>query len=200
LLTIASGCSLIGLDQTPGSAIRVAVSPSAATISPATQQQFTATVQGTSNSAVTWSASAGSITKDGVFTAPATGDGIQVTITATSVPDPTQRAASLVTIQNGSQLAITTSSLSGAVVDTPYDGTLAASSGTPPYRWTISSGFLAPGIELQANSGALAGITSYPGQYSFTVKVTDSASHSTNQSLTLAVSAATNSNFDGPAE
>ena len=199
-LTIASGCSLIGLDQTPGSGVRVAVSPSTATLSPATQQQFTATVQGTSNSAVTWAASGGSITKDGVFTAPATGDGIQVTITATSVPDPTQRAASMVTIQNGSQLAITTSSLSGAVVDTPYDGTLAGSGGTPPYRWKISSGSLAPGIELQADSGALAGITSYPGQYSFTVKVTDSASHSTNQSLTLAVSAATNSNFDGPAE
>jgi hypothetical protein len=200
LLTIASGCSLIGLDQTPRSGIRVAVSPGTATLSPATQQQFTATVQGTSNSAVTWAASGGSITKDGVFTAPATGDGIQVTITATSVPDPTQRAASLVTIQNGSQLAITTSSLSGAVVDTPYDGTLAGSGGTPPYRWKISSGSLAPGIELQADSGALAGITSYPGQYSFTVKITDSASHSANQSLTLAVSAATNSNFDGPAE
>ena len=200
LLAIASGCSLFSSNQQSGSGIRVAVSPSTATLSPATQQQFSATVQGTSNSAVTWSASAGSITRDGVFTAPATGDGIQVTITATSVPDPTQRAASLVTIQNASQLAITTSSLSGAVVDTPYDGTLAASGGTPPFRWKISTGSLAPGIELQGATGALAGITSYPGQYSFTVKVTDSASHSASQNLTLPVSAATNSNFDGPAE
>jgi hypothetical protein len=205
LLAIASGCSLISSNQGPGSnangsGIRVAVSPSTATLSPATQQQFSATVQGTSNSAVTWSASAGSITSDGVFTAPATGDGIQVTITATSVPDPTQRATSLITIQNATQLAITTSSLSAAVVDSPYVGTISASSGTPPYQWKISTGSLAPGIELQASTGALAGITSYPGQYSFTVKVTDSASHSANQSLTLAVSAAANSNFDGPAE
>jgi Putative Ig domain len=205
LLAIASGCSLMSSNQGPGSnangsGIRVAVSPSTATLSPATQQQFSATVQGTSNSAVTWSASSGSITNDGVFTAPATGDGIQVTITATSVPDPTQRATSLITIQNATQLAITTSSLSAAVVDSPYVGTMSASSGTPPYQWKISTGALAPGIELETSTGALAGITSYPGQYSFTVKVTDSASHSASQSLTLAVSAAANSNFDGPAE
>ncbi|MGC2328251.1 MAG: putative Ig domain-containing protein, partial [Candidatus Sulfotelmatobacter sp.] len=199
-LAIASGCSMIGLDQSPASGIQVAVSPSTATLTPAAQQQFSATVQGTSNSAVTWSASAGSITKDGVFTAPAANQGIQITVTATSVTDPTQHAASLVTIQNASQLAIATSSLSGAVVDTPYDGTLAASGGTPPYHWKISAGFLAPGIQLRGTTGALAGITSYPGQYSFTVKVADSASHSASQSLTLAVAAATNSNFDGPAE
>jgi hypothetical protein len=97
----------------------------------------------------------------------------------------------LVTIQHPLQLAITTSSLNEAVAGTPYDANLSASGGTPPYQWTISGGSLPPGLKLQAQAGALAGTTSKKGEYSFTAKVTDAASNSGKQILTLVVS-------DGP--
>lgn len=185
----------------PGSPqIQVAVSPGTITLSPAAQQQFTATVQGTSNSAVTWTTSAGSISTSGVFTAPAVAsNGAQIIITATSVIDPTQHASGTVNIQNPSKLSITTSSLTGAIINAPYNAGLAASGGTPPYQWTISGGSLPSGILLQATTGALAGTTSQPGDYSFTARVTDAKANAATQSLTLAVSSAI-SNFDGPAE
>ncbi len=56
-------------------------------------------------------------------------------------------------------------------------------------------------MRLASGSGAFNGTPTQPGKYPFNVKVTDAASHSATQSLTLTVSAAQNSsNFDGPAE
>lgn len=75
----------------------VTVTPSTATGS----TTFSATVNGTNSpsQAVTWSASAGSITSGGVFTAPAQTSETQViTVTATSVADPTKSGTATVTI------------------------------------------------------------------------------------------------------
>jgi Putative Ig domain len=205
VLTMTVGCGTNSWTQTTqgtqsASQIQVVVWPRTVMLGPAVQQRFIATVRGTSNSAVIWSASAGSISTDGTFTAPHASNGTRIAIAATSAIDPTQRATSLVTIQRATRLAVATSSLGGAVVNTAYDANLSASGGTPPYRWTISGGSLAPGIQLRATTGALAGTTTQPGAYSFTAKVTDVASNSATQSFTLAVSAATTGNFDGPAE
>jgi len=201
LSLIASSCSS-GMSQAsaPASSANSAVSvdPPTATLSPTAQQRFTATVRGSGNSAVTWVASAGSISSDGTFTAPATSNGAHITITATSVTDPAQHATSSVTIQLPSKLEVATSTLSAAVVNTAYEASIAAAGGTQPYQWTISSGTLPSGMQLQGTTGALVGTTSQVGQYSFTAKVTDAASNSATQPLTLVVSAA--GNFDGPAE
>ncbi len=193
VLTIAVGCSSTSLSQSapsapPAEQIQVVVAPSTATLAPSAQQRFTATLRGTSNSAVTWSASVGSISSNGVFTAPASSNQTQITITATSVADSARHATSLVTIQSTPQLAIVTSSLSGTMINTAYQENLSASGGTPPYQWTISGGSLAPGIKLQATTGALGGTTNQSGEYSFTAKVTDAASNSATAVLTLAVS------------
>lgn len=204
VLTLAIGCASIGSTETvpnsqTASQIQIAISPPAATLSPAGKQQFSATVRGTSNSTVTWAASAGSITNDGTFTAPVANNGTQITITATSVTR-SGRATSLVTIQQASKLAIEISSLAGALVNTPYNASLAASGGTPPYHWTMSTGSLPPGIQFQATTGGLSGMTSQVGNYPFTVMVTDAASKSATQVLSLFVSATTAGGFDGPAE
>ncbi len=58
-----------------------------------------ASVSGVANRAVTWSASAGSIDANGVFTAPATA-GV-VSITATSAADPTKSCVRLVSVGTG---------------------------------------------------------------------------------------------------
>ena len=180
--------------------IQVAVSPTNATLTPNAQQVFTAVVRGTSNSAVRWLASAGSITSSGTFTAPPATSGAPITITATSLADSTQQATSVVTLQPVAPLSVTASSLTAGTVGTAYSASLSATGGTPPYLWTLSSGTLAPGIQLQA-TGTLTGTASQQGNYPFTAKVTDAASHSATQTFTLAVSAATSgAAYDGPAE
>jgi len=185
----------------PQSQIAVTVSPRSVALAPKAQQRFTATVAGSSNSAVIWAASAGSISSDGTFTAPGTNSVTSITVTASSVADSTQHATSMVTLVKGSPLAITTSSLSGAVVNTAYDTSFSATGGTPPYQWTITSGSPAPGIQLRSSTGIFSGMPSKKGSYSFTVQVTDSTSNSASQSLTLAVAGTSSgSNFDGPAE
>jgi hypothetical protein len=121
-------------------------------------------------------------------------------VTAVSVADPTQRATSLVTVQAVSALTISTSSLSQAVVNTPYSLGLSATGGVPPYSWTTSAGALAPGMRLAPSTGAFTGTPTELGKYTFTAKVTDSTSNSATRNYTLAVSAPVNGNFDGPAE
>lgn len=78
------------------SVVAVQLSPSAASVVPQGPVQFTASVTGTSNTAVTWSATGGSISSSGAYTAPAT-PGTYV-VKATSVADPTKSASSSITV------------------------------------------------------------------------------------------------------
>lgn len=79
-----------------GEAVRVAVSPSSVTVETGARQQFTATVTGTANTAVGWTATGGSITTAGLYTAPSAAGTYQ--ITATSEADPGQSAAAVITV------------------------------------------------------------------------------------------------------
>ena len=78
-------------------AVSVTVSPTTATVQAGAQQPFAATVTGSSNTAVTWTATGGAISSTGVYTAGATTGNF--TVTATSVADPTKSAAATVTVQ-----------------------------------------------------------------------------------------------------
>jgi predicted hotdog family 3-hydroxylacyl-ACP dehydratase len=90
---------VISVNGTPP-AISISVSPGSVQLNPAASQQFTATVTGSSNTAVTWSASGpGIISASGMYTAPATMSSVQTaTITATSAADPTKTATATATI------------------------------------------------------------------------------------------------------
>jgi mannose-6-phosphate isomerase-like protein (cupin superfamily) len=61
--------------------ITVTIAPASASLAPNGTQQFAATVAGTTNAAVDWSASCGTISSSGLYTAPLTGP---CTVTATS--------------------------------------------------------------------------------------------------------------------
>ncbi len=77
-----SDTSLVTIVTTPA----VTVSPTGTSVVVSQQRQFTATVTGTANTSVTWSASAGTISSTGLFTAPvAVPSPATVTITATTV-------------------------------------------------------------------------------------------------------------------
>ena len=90
-------------------------------------------------------------------------------------------AASSVTIS-------TASPLPAGTVDTLYSTTFAASGGTAPYAWTITSGSI-PGMAI-SSTGVLSGVPSTASSYSITVQVTDSSAP-TPQTATATFSVAT---------
>ena len=73
--------------------------------------------------------------------------------------------------------SITTSSLPLGEVGIPYSQTLSATGGIPPYsNWTVvaNSGFLPPGLTLNASTGVISGTPAIDGNSSFSVTVSDS--------------------------
>jgi hypothetical protein len=88
-------------------------------------------------------------------------------------------------------LAIGTSSLPQGVVGTGYNGVLAATGGTAPYTWSITSGQLQAGLSL-STSGIISGTPTAGGSANFTVKLTDSSStpQTASAALVLTVNAA----------
>jgi uncharacterized repeat protein (TIGR01451 family) len=66
-------------------------------------------------------------------------------------------------------------------VGVPYFASCSVAGGTPPYTWSISPGTLPGGISLNPTTGnitSVAGTPTTPGTYSYTVRVTDSATDS----------------------
>src|SRR6202050_5482694 len=196
----------------------ISLSPGSATVGSQEQLQFTARLSGTADTAVTWSASAGTISSNGLFTAPAVTGNTPVAITATSVAkpayitakmpvsaigptvsNPDSRAVANVTVVPLASLAIATSALPSAAASMPYSASLTATGGAGPYQWSLASGSLPPGILLLAN-GTISGQTALAGSYSFTPKVTDASGHSVSVAFSLTVSSGSASGFDGPAE
>ncbi len=87
-------------------------------------------------------------------------------------------------------LAITTTSLNAGQVGTAYSQTLAATGGTAPYNWSITSGALPSGLTLNAASGQIIGTPSTTAaNLPLTVHVIDSSSPAlgANASLTITI-------------
>jgi Peptidase A4 family/ell wall binding domain 2 (CWB2)/Putative Ig domain len=73
---------------------------------------------------------------------------------------------------SASSLAVVVSTLPVGTVATPYSTTLSALGGVLPYTWAVTAGSLPTGLSLSA-SGVITGTPSSPGNFSFTVQVTD---------------------------
>jgi uncharacterized protein (TIGR03437 family) len=82
----------------------------------------------------------------------------------------------------------TTSALAGGTVGVSYSQTITASGGNPPYTFAISSGTAPPGLGLSA-SGALSGIPTTAGTFSFDVTATDSSRGSITRTYQVAIAA-----------
>ncbi|HTZ59272.1 MAG TPA: chitobiase/beta-hexosaminidase C-terminal domain-containing protein [Acidobacteriaceae bacterium] len=96
-----SAHATVSLTPTSTGTVKVTVSPASVVLSASQNQQFTAAVTGTSNTAVTWSLSpvVGTISSAGLYTAPTTNATTQtVTVTATSSAASSASATATVTI------------------------------------------------------------------------------------------------------
>lgn len=154
----------------------------------------------TSNTGVTWQASAGTISSNGLFTAPSVTSSSNVTVTATSLGDGRRVATSQVTVVPLVKLAISSVTVPAGTTGIPYSASLAATGGTSPYAWQIAGGALPQGLSLDKNSGIISGTTSKSGTFTFTASVTDASSTAATAALSLAMNQSTTGNFDGPAE
>jgi hypothetical protein len=183
-----------------GSKVQVALTPTSVTLLSNQNQQFTATVSGTSNTAVTWSAAAGSVNASGLYTAPAVTTQTNVTVTATSNADSSKSASATVTVNplSTQPLAITTTTLPQGEQGNPYSEVFAATGGTTPYSWSVSTGTPPAGIIMNAANGDFAGTPTAAGTFNFTVTVTDAKSMTASGNFSATVLAG--GNFDGPAE
>jgi hypothetical protein len=96
----STGVLVTGLDNvfTTAAAIGVSVTPTTATVASGGTEQFSAQVTNSTNTAVTWSATAGTVSTTGLFTVPIVAATTTVTVTATSVADNTKSASATVTV------------------------------------------------------------------------------------------------------
>jgi hypothetical protein len=175
------------------SAVSITLSPTLVTLETGASQQFTATVQNTNNTAVTWqvngitggNGTAGTISGSGLYTAPGTLPNLSaVRVTAISQTDPAKSASAQVTIV--AALSITTTALPVAAVNISYTQQLTAAGGTGTYAWVLTTPVT--GFSLSA-SGLLTGTPTSTTSLSFQFKVADAANSANfaTATLTLAI-------------
>ena len=181
------------------STVKVSVSPASATLVSNQKQQFTATVSGTSNTGVQWSATAGSVDASGLFTAPTVTAPTNLVVKATSNADASKSSNVAITVDpvSNQALKITTANLPQGQQGDVYSEAFSATGGTAPYVWSISAGTPPAGIAMNGN-GDFAGMPTTPGTSSFTVTVKDAAAKTATGNFSVTVVAG--GNFDGPAE
>jgi Putative Ig domain len=111
-------------------------------------------------------------------------------VRVTDSSNPSQTASGSFTINVATQvipLSIITASLPNGTVSSPYSTAVAATGGTTPYTWALASGALPTGLSLSP-SGAISGTPTQEGQFSFSVRVADSSSHTATAPLSTTVS------------
>ena len=169
----------------------IAVTPANPTIQAGATRQFTATGTYSDSSTqditsqVTWTSSGtavATINSTGLAT------GVSAGTTTISARQGSVTGNTTLTVQSApAPLTITTTSLPPGTVGIPYSATLAASGGTTPYTWSLSSGSLPVGLTLNATTGSISGTPTAAGTSSFTVQVTDAASPAATASRSLSI-------------
>ena len=134
----------------------------------------------------TWAVTSGTLpagltlsTEGYLLGTPTTANTFTFTVTVTDGTKPTGLTVSqayTVVITPPAALVITTTSLPPGTVGVAYNDVgvlLAASGGTSPYTWAVTSGTMPPGMTLAA--GLVYGTPTTAGMFTFTVMVTDAS-------------------------
>ncbi len=135
---------------------------------------FSATVTGAVNTSVTWTATAGSITAAGVWTAPPSPTA-SCTITATSVADPTHTASTFpIAVVAPPDAAITATPNVVAVGATGLTASVPTQTGAT-YAWTLANGTGSGSITSATNGPSITYSALTAGTFSLNVSVTNAA-------------------------
>ncbi len=118
-----------------------------------------------------------------------------LTFQAADSSTPTAQTAAVnltLTITSTPPLVITTASLPSSQIGTLYSQTLAATGGTTPYTWSVTSGTLPAGLNLNASTGVISGTpTALANTTPLTFQASDSSStqQTATVNLTLTITA-----------
>ena len=158
--------------------ISISVSPTTASLQTGAQQQFSAAVSGTTNTAVTWKASGGTVTNGGLYTAPSLAG--TYTVTATSAADSSKSASAVVTVSQPIQVSISVSPTTASLQTGAQQQFSAYVSGTSntAVTWSVSGGTV--------TTNGLYGAPSAAGTY--TVTAVSAADSTKSASATVNVS------------
>jgi hypothetical protein len=146
------------------------------------------------NAGVTWTlagpgSASSSTTTAYVYLAPTGISGaLTVTLTASSITDPTRSASVTITV-NGTPI-IVQPVLFPANLNIAYGAYIGVAGGLAPYTWSVSSGTLPAGLALNGSTAATLGITGTPtalGSSTFTITVKDANSATASVVLTVTV-------------
>lgn len=198
LLVIAAACGGGGggggVSSDPPPSISVSTGPASASLLLGGSQQFTATVTGTSNTAVTWSvngtiggnATVGTISTAGLYTAPANLPSPNtVTVSATSQADSTKSASVTVTLAG---VAVTVSPLSATVTLGTAQQFSATVTGTSNTAVTWSAGGTAGGnatVGTISATGLYTAPANLPSSNTVTISATSQADNKMSASATV---------------
>lgn len=161
------------LTVNPGGVVTVSVSPSSVTLNSGATQQFSASVSGNSNTAVSWSvveSGGGSISASGLYTAPASAGTYHVL--ATSQADKSKTAQATVVVSSAATLPVISSqpkSVSAQVGASASFAVQASGSGPLSYQWrrngsaingATSASYTTPVLSLADNGAVYSVIVS----------------------------------------
>jgi Flp pilus assembly secretin CpaC len=90
----------------------------------------------------------------------------------------------------GGTLAIDSTSLPGATLQTPYFASLRAAGGSGARTWSVIAGTLPSGLSLNPATGTISGTPTAAGNSNFTVSVADSGTPTKSVLTTLSISVA----------
>ncbi|HUQ91995.1 MAG TPA: putative Ig domain-containing protein [Bryobacteraceae bacterium] len=121
---------------------------------------------------------------------PTTAGAFSFTIQAADSAGLTARQSYTVTVTvAGAPLTITTTTLPAADLNTAYSQTIATAGGTAPIRFSLITGALPGGIQINATTGVVSGTPTAAGAFNFTIQAVDATGQSVRQSFTVTVAA-----------
>jgi hypothetical protein len=178
--------------------VSITISPTTIALGQGQQQPFTATVTGSTNTAVTWSftPTVGTLSSAALYTAPSTVSATQsITIKATSVADSTKSATATITLQPPASppppstvsISVTPPSvILGPSQQQPFAAIVSGSTNT-----AVTWSFL-PAIGLLSSTGIYTAPAMIPSALVITVKATSVADPSKSASATLTLQPSSN--------
>jgi Abnormal spindle-like microcephaly-assoc'd, ASPM-SPD-2-Hydin/Purple acid Phosphatase, N-terminal domain len=187
----STGVLVTSLDNvfTTAAAISVSITPTTATVASGGTEQFSAQVTNSTNTAVTWSATSGTVSTTGLFTAPSVAATTTVTVKATSVADNTKSASATVTVNAAvGILTLNPTSLNFGSVTVGQTSSvlLTTLTNTGNASLTITSDSLSAGDFNWGGSGTCNDSTLAPGaSCTYSAKFTPTATGSRTATITI---------------